>query len=214
MCTRFACTGHTGPGINWSQPPAEAEIRMRHPHYPHRGRTLARIRRVAPLLVDRRLAERGPSYAFQTALATLSLMAIVVVEDVLLHVAIVVAMASTIFIIFVVPDSVAATPRKVIGGHVAGVLAGSIVVAILAIPDIAAVVNSSPHIRHAVGALTLGLSMLLMVATDTEHPPAAGSALGLVLHGWSWPSVGVIIIGAVVLSAIRIALRPRLVNLL
>ena len=187
---------------------------MGYPPRRHKGRFLVKIRQVAPLLLDRRLAERGPSYAFQCVLATLSLMAIVAVEDVLLHVAIVVAMASTIFIIFVVPDSVAATPRKVIGGHVAGVLAGSIVVAILAIPDISAVVNPSPHIRHIVGAFTLGLSMLLMVATDTEHPPAAGSALGLVLHGWSWPSVGVIIIGAIVLSAIRIALRPRLVNLL
>ena len=179
-----------------------------------RDRLFVRIRHVAPPLADRRLAARSRSYAFQSALATLSLLAIVVVEDVVLNIAIVVAMASTVFTIFVVPDSVAATPRKVIGGHVAGIIAGSIVVAILGIPDIYAIVESSPSIRNAVAALTLGLSMVIMVVTDTEHPPAAGAALGLVIHGWSWSSVGVIIIGAVVLSAIRIALRPRLVNLL
>ena len=179
-----------------------------------RDRLFVRIRHVAPPLADRRLVTRSRSYAFQSALATLSLLAIVVVKDVVLNVAIVVAMASTVFTIFVVPDSVAATPRKVIGGHVAGVIAGSIIVALLGIPDISTIVDSSPHIRNAVAALTLGLSMVLMVITDTEHPPAAGAALGLVIHGWSWSSIGVIIIGAVALSAIRIALRPRLVNLL
>ena len=182
----------------------------------HRGRDrlFVRIRHVAPPLADRRLAARSRSYAFQSALATLSLLAIVLVKDVVLNVAIVVAMASTVFTIFVVPDSVAATPRKVIGGHMAGIIAGSIVVALLGIPGISAIVDSSPHIYNAVAALTLGLSMVMMVITDTEHPPAAGAALGLVIHGWSWSSVGVILIGAVALSAIRIALRPRLVNLL
>ena len=188
---------------------------MRRPsRHRSRDRLFVRIRHVAPPLADRRLVTRSRSYAFQSALATLSLLAIVVVEDVVLNVAIVVAMASTVFTIFVVPDSVAATPRKVIGGHVAGVLAGSIVVAILGIPDISEIVESSPSIRNAVAALTLGLSMVMMIITDTEHPPAAGAALGLVIHGWNWSSIGVILIGAVVLSGIRIALRPRLVNLL
>ena len=135
---------------------------MRRPRHRHRGEMLVRIRRVAPPLLDRRLRARSRSYAFQSALATLSLLAIVVVEDVVLNIAIVVAMASTVFTIFVVPDSVAATPRKVVGGHVAGVVAGSIVVAILGIPDISAIVESSPSIRNAVAALTLGLSMVLM----------------------------------------------------
>ena len=56
--------------------------------------------------------------------------------------------------------------------------------------------------------------MVLMVLTNTEHPPAAGAALGLVIHDWSLCSVGVIIVSAVALSILRAALRPRLVNLL
>ena len=165
-------------------------------------------------LFDPRLAKRRRSYIFQTFLATLALLAILVVEDVVLNVAIVVAMASTVFIIFVVPNSVAATPRKVIGGHVAGVLAGSTVAAIIGIPEVAAVLESSGALFNAVAALTVAFSMALMVTTDAEHPPAAGAALGLVVHGWTWSSVGVIIIGAIALSTIRIALRPKLVNLL
>ena len=47
-------------------------------------------------------------------------------QDVLLKAAIVVAVASTARIIFIVPDSLAASPRKVVGGHVVGVIVGSV----------------------------------------------------------------------------------------
>ncbi len=187
---------------------------MHRPSQHHKGRLLVRIRRVTPALFDPRLAGRGRTYAFQSLLATLSLLVILVVTDVFLNVAIVVAMASTVFIIFVVPDSVAATPRKVIGGHLAGVAAGSLVAAIIGIPEIASAVESSGALFSAIAALTVGFSVALMVVTNAEHPPAAGAALGLVVEGWSWSAIGVIIIGAIALSAIRIALRPRLINLL
>ena len=53
-----------------------------------------------------------------------------------------------------------------------------------------------------------------MVVTNTEHPEAAGTALGLVIHDWTWSAVAFIMVSALVLSLIRIALRPRLVDLL
>ena len=53
-----------------------------------------------------------------------------------------------------------------------------------------------------------------MVVTNTEHPAAAGTALGLVIHDWTWSAVAFIMVSALVLSLIRIALRPRLVDLL
>ena len=36
-----------------------------------------------------------------------------------------------------------------------------------------------------VAALAVGVSILGMVAINIEHPPDAGTALGLVVHGWS-----------------------------
>ena len=44
--------------------------------------------------------------------------------------------------------------------------------------------------------------------------PAEGTELGLVIHDWSWSAVAFIMISALVLSFIRIALRPTLVDLL
>ena len=63
-------------------------------------------------------------------------------------------------------------------------------------------------------ALSVGTGMFAMAITNTEHPPAAGTALGLVIHGWSWSAVVFILSSALALSLMRLALRPRLINLL
>ena len=167
-----------------------------------------------PPLFDPRIKSHARNYVCQPVLATLALLAIIVVEDVVLHAAVVVAMASTVFTIFVVPHSVAATPRRVIGGHAAGVLAGSAAAAAVTLLEIP--LGEDPHqaLLMGAGALTVGLSIVLMVLTNTEHPPAAGAALGLVIHEWSLTIVGVILVGAVALSALRAVLGRRLVNLL
>ena len=94
------------------------------------------------------------------------------------------------------------------------VIIGSILFAILSIPAIHAVAKDSSYIIDLIAALSVGLSILLMVMTDTEHPPAAGTALGLIIPGWSWSAVVFIICGALILSMMRLVLRPKLINLL
>ena len=167
-----------------------------------------------PPLFDPRVKRHALNYAFQPVLATAALLTILVIGDVVLNVAIVVAMASTVFTIFVVPDSIASRPRRVIGGHTAGVVAGSAVAAVVAVLEVPMAVDSARTLFTAVAALTVGLSIVLMVLTNTEHPPAAGAALGLVVHEWSLSTVAVILVSAIALSIIRVALKPKLVNLL
>ena len=60
-------------------------------------------------MVDVKARSRLPSYLFQCGLVTASLLIILLVEDALLKAAIVVAVASTAFTVFVVPDSAAST---------------------------------------------------------------------------------------------------------
>ena len=43
------------------------------------------------------------------------------------------------------------------------------------------------------------------MSDSTEHPPAAGTALGLVIHGWSWSAVVFILSSALILSVLRSA---------
>jgi len=61
----------------------------------------------------------------QSALATATLIAILLLQDAVLRAAIVVAVASTACTVFVVPHSIAASPRRVIGGHLVAVIAGT-----------------------------------------------------------------------------------------
>ncbi len=159
-------------------------------------------------LVDPKAHTRVYSYLFQCGLATIFLIAALLLHDAVLRAAIIVAVASSAFIIFVVPDSVAATPRRVIGGHIVAIIIGTIFAAIAGSHE------ESSYFVDIMAALSVGLSILLMVSTNTEHPPAAGTALGLVIHGWSVPAVIFVLVSVLVLSIIRIVLRHKMVNLL
>ena len=165
-------------------------------------------------LLDRNFRYRVPQYLFQCGLAASSLFVILLVQDIVIRAAIIVAIASTAFIVFAVPNSVAASPRRVIGGHLVAVVIGSILSAILKAQEIDVASGDSRHLVYAVAAASVGLSTLVMVTTDTEHAPAAGTALGMVIPDWSWSAVVFIISGATILSAMRFVLRSKLVNLL
>jgi CBS-domain-containing membrane protein len=172
------------------------------------------LRGFSSRLWDSRFPARASHYFLQCGLATAALFFILLMEDAVFRAAIVVAVASTAFTIFVFPNSVASTPRKVIGGHAVAVVTGSVSAAILVIPTISDSAEQSRYVLDMIAALAVGIGIFIMVVTNTEHPPAAGTALGLVIHDWSWSAVAFIMISALVLSVIRFALRPRLVDLL
>ena len=165
-------------------------------------------------LWDRNFVSRLPNYIFQCGLATTSLIVILLVEDAVFRAAIVVAVASTAFTVFVVPHSVAASPRRVIGGHVVAVIVGTILAFVLQIPVLESASEEFRLIRDVAAALSVGMSIFVMVFTNTEHPPAAGTALGLLIPGWTLSAVIFILLSALILSIIRLVLRPKLINLL
>jgi CBS-domain-containing membrane protein len=78
------------------------------------------------------------------------------------------SVASTGFVLFSSPRTLAARPWNVLMGHIMGLTAG-----LTAIPlaQIAAVPQALPY------ALAVGLSVLLMQLARAKHPPAAGTAL-------------------------------------
>ena len=69
-------------------------------------------------------------------------------------------------------------------------------------------------VRDLMAAASVGSGIFIMVVTDAEHPPAAGTTLGLVVHGWSWSAVAFIMSCAVAPSLLRLLLGRRMVNLL
>ena len=165
-------------------------------------------------LFDKNLRPRLKNYLFQCSLATLSLVVILLVENTLFSAAIVVSIASTAFTIFVFPNSVASTPRRVIGSQIVAILSGSLIFAVLHISAVESVAADVQLVTNVAAALAVGLGILMMVATNTEHPPAAGVALGIVIDPWQWSAIVFVLAGALALSIVRIILRPKMINLL
>ncbi len=165
-------------------------------------------------LIDRKFRQNWRSYLFQSALTMVALLIILLVIDVVLQAAIVVAIASTAFIVFVAPHSNAAGPRRVVGGHIVAVIVGTAISLAFLLLGLGELVSSSNATRDIVAVVSVGLSMLFMAVTNTEHPPAAGTALGLVVTGWTPSAVLFVVLGTIILSVIHLLLRPYLKNLL
>jgi len=70
------------------------------------------------------------------------------------------------------------------------------------------------QLRNLVPAASVGLLIIMMAVTDTEHPPAAGTVLGMSTCTWN-PEIFAVIVGAVLLLAvIKRVLRRYLRDLL
>ena len=110
------------------------------------------------------------------------------------------AMGATSFIVFAMPKAVSAQTRNVIGGHLVGLLSG----AVFYLADL----------PYFVGyPLAVGVAVFLMVTLDFEHPPAAGTALAVVVNEVSFDVFVTIVISALILSQCRYYLRNHLRDL-
>ncbi|QCC50769.1 HPP family protein [Halapricum salinum] len=103
------------------------------------------------------------------------------------------------FVLAMSPDSATAAPRRVLGGHAIGVLAGMATYHLLADGAVATRVGGSTAALALVasGSLALVLTAVGMVATDTRHPPACATTLIVSLGLLTTPIEGVVIVLAV-----------------
>ncbi len=165
-------------------------------------------------LFDENVGRHRGSFLLQTGLVAVTLFVLLAVEGAVIPGAVIVTIASTAFIVFAIPHSVASQTRRVVGGHIVGVLAGAAFVGIAAIPGLDGAIDQSRLVWALVACGAVGLATFVMVVTDTVHPPAAATCLALALGGWSWSSVALILIGAASFSIMRLVLRGRLINLI
>lgn len=142
-------------------------------------------------------------YVFQCLLATFVVF-IVLLALSLKNAVIISSIGATAFIVFAMPKMVTANPRNVIGGHAMGLIIGSLC---FLIPH-STVINAALSYSFAVG-----LVIFLMVVTDTEHPPAAATALGFAISGFSLNTALALISSILVLSLVHYFFRNRLKDL-
>ena len=162
-------------------------------------------------VIDKSFKRHPIKYVFQCGLASLTMAAVLVFMDVLSHTAIIASLGASFFIVFTMPKSYPSDPRRLIGGYIIGISIGGLCDLLSMWSLMASLVRSS-HVMF--GALAVGIAIFLMVITDTEHAPAAGIALGLVINEWDHWTI-LFILGAVVfLSFVKRLLRSVLINLI
>ena len=154
-------------------------------------------------------------YFFQAGLAGVSLMlalwaADLLTGDSIARAVLVAAIASTAFVLFISPHSAAARPRRSIGGHTVAVAAASAVAFFVEHLAGAQFTGDFSLLFGFYAALAVGLAILLMALTDTEHAPAAGTALAVVAHGVDWQLVVFLVTVVLVLAAVHALLKHRL----
>ena len=141
-------------------------------------------------------------------------MLILLAQDLLTNAAIFAALASTAFVLFLMPNSITATPRHAIGGHVVSASIGVLFSLIIAGTE-----GAGHEVAHSFGsgvlaAASVGAAMLAMALSDTEHAPAAGSALGFAITDFDWVLYVALIASVVGMTLIQQFMMPRLREIL
>ena len=154
-------------------------------------------------ILDKKLSTHWKAYIFQSLYATLTVFLVIFMLQ-LEHAEIVASIGASAFIVFVSPKSEAAQKRNLIGGHAIGLIVGSL---------FSLIPHNTILSCSAVFAFSVGLTIFLMVITDTEHPPAAGTALGVAIIGLSPILIVSMVTSIGILALIQHLFRNRLVNL-
>lgn len=163
--------------------------------------------------LDPKFAAHPGRYVFQATLAGIAMLAALLLVDSLSNAAVAAGLAASVVIIFINPYGRAATLRSVVGGHGVALLLGSAFSFLLFAGPVETFLNDTFKVRVLAFAVLVGLSILLMASTDTEHPPAAGIAIGMANREWEPEIFGSIIGAVLVLAAIKILLRRQLKDL-
>ncbi len=143
------------------------------------------------------------NYIFQSLAATIATLIILIVLN-LENAVVVASIAASIFIVFTMPNAISARKRAILGGHWIGLTLGSFW----------AIIPTPYHFMSIIVlSLAVGTTMFIMVVFDMEHPPAAGTALGVAITGFSW-GVGIAVItSTIILVIIQRIFKPYLKDL-
>ena len=166
------------------------------------------------VIIDPKFSGSSRRYLFQAGLATLAMLALLLFVDSLSQAALAAGLGSSVIILFVHPTSPTATSRSLVGGHALALLLGSAFALLLFASPIETFLDDLSPVRNLSLAVSVGLLILAMAVTDTEHPPAAGTVLGMATRPWELETAGIIIGAVLLLALIKYFLRSHLRDLI
>lgn len=165
--------------------------------------------------IDEKFRNNKARYLFQCSLITVSVLILLLLMDIISDRVIVASLGASSFIAFTMPHTHVSSPRFLIAGYIIGIFSAWICAKISYF-----LVGNQQYIAYQIsyhiifGALAVGLSVFLMVVFNSEHPPAAALALGLIMDGCPPVSIIVSLTGIVALCLIKAALKRFMINLL
>ena len=170
-------------------------------------------------LLDPKLRKYLGRYLFQCGVAAAAILIVIVLEQALFNrqglgqPVVIAAIGSTAFVLFIMPNSRPAKARNVMGGHFAALVIGGLLT-IGASVGSTTVMDSGIDWEFALrAAAAVGFTLFVMAGTNTEHPPAAGTALAMVVQPFDWNLVFFLSTSVAALFFIYLAMRPRLKDL-
>lgn len=125
------------------------------------------------------------------------------------------SLASSAYLIFASPSSQAAAARRLVGSYAIAIVCGIIIrhfaTWLMAEHGVMLLgLTHDPHMYWLSGAVSVGVSMFVMLLFRLQHPPAAGMALVMVIDQRSYEGILAIFFLAVLLAIIKIVLRRYL----
>ncbi|MGI2336025.1 MAG: HPP family protein [Dehalogenimonas sp.] len=163
-------------------------------------------------IIDPHFKNNPRPYIVQSLMALVALFSILFFVESLTQAVIVAALGASTFVVFSMPHSITARPRRLIGGHIAGIIVGAGCHYIFY--QTGFIAGDAPlALTIFTYAVAVAVAMLLMAATNTEHPPAAATALGMLIYDGALLAIPAIIIFAVALALTRRALGRYLIDL-
>lgn len=142
------------------------------------------------------------NYMWQAAVAAGVMLGVLLLVDSVADAVLAAGLGSSAVIVFVHPNSSSGALRHLVGGHIIGLAVGAATSLIMFHSGwLPLSVDTHPWAADIGAAITLGVVILLMSATDTEHPPAAATGLGFALQSLQ-VSLVVLFVAAVLLLAV------------
>jgi CBS-domain-containing membrane protein len=164
-------------------------------------------------LIDEKFKDDPLPYVIQGALAGFMIFIILLVLDIVTETALIAALASSAFVGFTMPHSESSSPRRLMGGYAVSMVIG-ISCSIIAKHEILLEHIPEHPLLISMAAISVGFSIFIMVITDTEHAPAAGLALGLVLNPWDAATIVLIFFSISFIATSKRLLKGRMIDLI
>lgn len=154
------------------------------------------------------------SYLWQSALAGLVMLGVLLLVDSVADAVLAAGLGSSAVIVFVHPNSSSAAIRHLVGGHLLALAVGAVASFIVFHSGWTPIPETNHHlVADVAAAVTLGFVILVMSATDTEHPPAAATSLGFALQSLELTLVLLFVAAVLVMAAGKVTFRRALRDL-